>query len=367
MLCRKYLTPQLISCTAERANEREVSHQAEGVINRLMGRPSPLRQSVEGTRLNTHSITLDDAKVIQLAKGWEKAGIAEHVIVVPHMFYVALLKCLVGNLQLQAPEILRQVCFFFDYASLDRIHEIVRRSFLGERAEALKYLRKERLSFIDSGRQLFLENLISLACYVIPAKYLVFMDDDFFISKTTIIEQLLEPLTRGYLLSGRYVKISQRMHTSLFALRPDCLRDELQLFDNGENLYANELMSTGSITYKELKSRDKGVFNIGDYADNDDTFGRHLGHCTTELWNDFPQTLKILFQPDKLAEKDAKMKLNVDILLEALALLYKVPAEAGEYCHVDNELRWSAPDNFAVYLGKIYNNHHWLLRNGASL
>jgi hypothetical protein len=215
MLCRKYLTPQLISCTAERANEREASHKAEAVIKKLMGRPSPWRQSVDGTRLNTHVITLDDAKVMQLEKGWEKSRIAEHVIVVPHMFYVALLKCFVKNLKLQAPGVLRQICFFFDYAALDGIHEIVRRSFLGERLETLKYLRKERLSFIDSGRQLFLENLISLACYMIPAKFLVFMDDDFFISKPAIIDQLLDPLRRGYLLSGRYVNISQRMHTSL--------------------------------------------------------------------------------------------------------------------------------------------------------
>lgn len=367
MLCRKYLTPQLISCTAERATDGEASHQAEAVIKNLMGRPSPWRQSVAEARPNTHSLTLDDAKVKQLAQRWEKAGREEQVIVVPHMFYLALLKCWVRNLELQAPEVLSQVCFFFDYAALGGTHEIVRRSFFGERAAALKFLRKKGLPYIDSGRQLFLENLISLACYMIPARYLVFMDDDFFIRHPAVIDQLLEPLQRGYLLAGRYVKTSRRMHTSLFALRPDCLRDELRLFDNGENLYADEAMSTGSITYQELANRPKGVFSIGDYADNDDSFGRHLGHCTTELWNDFPQVLKMLFQPDKLPEQDARMKLDVDLLLEALAMLYQVPRQKEEYCHVDNELRWGAPDNFAVYLGKIYNNHHWLLRHGASL
>jgi len=367
MLCKKYLTPRLISCTAERANDQEATHQAETVIKHLMGRPSLWSQAVEGIQPDTRALTLDDVRVNQLAQKWDKAGAAEHMIVVPHMFYAALLKCFVKNLELRAPEILREVVFFFDYAALDGVHEVVRRSFLGERTAALNYLKEEGFSFIDSGRRLFLENLISLACYMIPAKYLVFMDDDFFISKKTVIDQLLEPLRRGYLLSGRYVSVSQRMHTSLFALRPGCLRDELLLFDSGENLYANASLSTGSITYQELKKRGKGVFSIGDYADNDDTFGRHLGHCTTELWSDLPQVLKTLFQPGNLAAKDARIKMNVDILLEALALLYKVPRKEEEYCHVDNDLRWKAPDNFPVYLGKIYNNHRWLLRHGASL
>lgn len=366
MLCRKYVTPRLITCTVEKADEREASQKAAAVIEKLLGRPSPWRQAVDETLLTTHAITLDDARVNQLAKKWDKVGLAEHVIVVPHIFYTALLKCFVRNLELRAPEILSQICFFFDYAALDQIHDIVRRSFIGERAEALKYLKKKGLPGIDPGRPLFLENLISLACYMIPAKYLVFMDDDFFINQTTQIDRLLDPLRRGYLLSGRYVNFTHRMHTSLFALRPDCLRDELGLFDNGENLYADTLMSTGSITYKELENCDKGVFHIGHYADNDDTFGRHLCHCTTELWSDLPQFLKILFQPEKLQEKDAKIKLNVDILLESLALVFKVPRQVGEYYHIDNELRWSALDNFEVYLGKIYNNHHWLLRQAGS-
>ena len=365
MLCRKYLTPRLISVTAERGNESEASHKAEAVIKPLMTRPSPWRQSVDETRLTTQSLTLNDARVEQLAKGWGKAGMSEQVIIVPHLFYEALIRCFVGNLRFRAPEILSQLCFFFDYASLDGIHEIVRRSFFGERAAALKYLRKEGLASIDSGRQLSLENLISLACYMIPAKYLVFMDDDFFINRAATVEQLLEPLRRGYLLSGRYVKVTQRMHTSLFALRSEGLRDELLLFDNGENLFANEELSTGSITYREFKNRAKSVFSIGDYGDNDDTFGRHLCHCTTELWSDLPQVLKFLFQPEQLAEKDAKIRMNVDTMLEALALVYNVPRQEEEYIHVDNDLRFGALDNFALYLSKIYNNHHWLLRNGA--
>jgi len=366
VLFREQLTPQQIICTTERANDTDVSKKAETVIEKLLGRPSPWGKFVDRALLETHTISFDDEKVYQLAEGWDSGGIAESIVVVPHIFYMALIKCFMRDLELRAPEILRQVCIFFDYAELEEAHDIVRQSFFGERDEVLKYARKVGASFIDSGHRLLLENLISLACYMIPANYLVFMDDDFFINNTTSIDKLLDPLIRGYLLSGMHEKGRDRIHTCFFALRPECLRDELLMFDNGENLYSNKSISTGSITYKALSNRDKGVFVLGDYWEGDDNLGRHLGHCTTELWNDLPQILRRLFRPEMLPKNDGEIELDVSILLEALALLFEVRHHECDYAPVDNDLRQNAVNDFATYFGRIYNNYHWLLHNYSS-
>ncbi|MEE9213746.1 MAG: hypothetical protein V3U54_02990 [Thermodesulfobacteriota bacterium] len=367
VLFRKHLKPQQINCTTERMINTEVSIKAETVVNKLLGRPSPWGELVDRNLLQTQTISLDDEKVYQLVEHWDSSEIAEYVIVVPHIFYMALLKCFFRNLELHAPEVLRNVCIVFDYANLEHIHDIVRHCFFGERAEVLKYIQEIKIPFIDSGHHLLLENLISLACYVIPAKYLVFIDDDFFINNSTSIDNLLDPLKQGYCLSGRYVKVVDRIHTSFFALRPECFYEELLLFDNGENRYADKFTSTGTITYRAFSKYDKGVFNISDYGDNDDTFGHHLGHCTTELWCDLPQYLKILFRHDLLAEDDLhKLRTDVSILLEALALVFKVDQHQHNYYHIDNELRQNAVSKFEAYFSNIYNNHHWLVHHAKS-
>lgn len=366
-LFRKHLTPRQIGCTIERTNDTEASHQAETVIRKLLGRPSPWDQGEDSPPAKVETIFLDDKKVGQLAKRWGSGGIAEHMVVVPHIFYMALLKCFRRNLELKASEILSQICLFFDYAVIDRAPEIVKQCFFGERAEVLRYARKMGLPFIDPGRQLFLENLISLACYMIPAQCLVFMDDDFFINHPASIDALVDPLKRGWLMSGRYAKPMDRLHTSFFALRPEALRDELALFDGGENYYADELIDTGTITYRELLNRDKGVFILGEYYDNDLTFGRHLIHCTTELWVDFPQILMFHFEHDKFPKDIGKMKLDMSILLEALALVFQLrPRQGGDYEPVFNEMRMKAFDALVPYFEKIYNNYHWLKRHADS-
>jgi len=363
VLCRKHLIPQQILCTTERTNDTEVCKKAEIVIRKLLGQPSPWGQLVDRVLPKTRTISLDDEKVHQLAECWGSRGIAEHMVVVPHIFYRRLLKCSMRNIESQAPEILRRVCILFDYAVLEKVPDILRPCLFGERAQVLEYAQKKKLAFIDSGHQMFLENLISVACYMLPAKYLVFKDDDFFLNSAASVEKLLDPLKRGYLLSGKYVKAVDRIHTCFFALRPEYLRDELLLFDNGENLYTDELTDTGTVTYRALSNRDKGAFILGDYWDDDLTLGRHLCHCTAELWYDLPQALKMHFRTEMLPKKYSKMKLDVEMLLEALALLYKVRRHASHYDAVSNELRQKGRSDFSPYFEKIYNNHHWLGRH----
>lgn len=369
MILRRHVTPRLAGCRIERGNGSETSRRAEAVLGHLLGRPAPWGSGEEGAPTATRSITLDDAGVRRLAKRWDSGGIADHTIVMPHIFYLTLLECALENLQQRAAKTLDNLCIIFDYAVLDHLPGIVRQSFFGERRAVLAQLRNRGLSFIDPGRQLYLENLISLACYTLPARRLVFMDDDFFISGEASIEALLAPLDRGHLMSGRYARGADRIHTSLFAMRPEALRDELLLFDDGKNLYSDKEMSTGTITYRRLSGRGMGVCSIGDYRDRDLSLGRHLCHCTGELWNDLPHILRKLFRPDVLTAVETGTRVDASLLLEALASLFGVSPSStcDSYLHIDNGMRSSAVNDFAAYLSKIYNNHLWLGQHACSL
>lgn len=367
VLFRRHLSPRQIGCTTERTNSTKVSRKAEVVIQKLLGRPSPWGSPAFTKQPETRTVLLDDEKVHQLAERWGSGGIGESAVVVPHIFYLPLLRCSIRNLELQAPEILRQICIFFDYPVLDPMPDILRPCLLGERDEVLEYAEKKRLPYIDSGHQLFLENVISLACYMVPAKYLVFKDDDFFVKDGTSLEKLLGALRRGYHLSGMYTGGMERIHTCLFGLRPEYLRDELLLFDDGENLYSHESLDTGTLLYRALSKREKGVCVLGEYPGDDGPLGRHLCHCGAELWYDLPQALKVHFRVEMIPKSTGRLKLDVGILLEALAFLFKVPGLDADYDPVGNELRRKSHDrDFAPYLAKVYNNHRWLERHAGS-
>ncbi len=365
VLLRKNLSAQLTACTTERANGTNISRRAESVLRQLLDRPLPFRPArpVAATR---RKITLDDVQVSRLAARWAGGKTREYVAVVPHMFYLPLLKMFMSNIERQASGVRKHLCFFFDYAPLDGVHEVVRRCYFGERAKVLKYLGKMRLPHIDCGHQLLLENLISLACYMVPARYLVFVDDDFFLRDVTTLEKLLEPLRRGYALSGIFAERERRIHTCLFAIRPECLRDRLALFDNGENLYAEDLRSTGSITYQFLAKRKKGVFHVADFLDDDQCLGRHLGHCTGELWGDMPVVLSTVLPFGTLPKGLGGIKLDVAVLMESLAAAFRVPRQARDYENISNELRYNAEQDFPAYFEKIYNNYHWLVAQPAA-
>ena len=365
VLFRQHCNPHLLGCSIAMLNDSESSGKAQAVIDKLLRRTSPWEFEAAASRVEARTIRLDDKKIQSLATSWDSQGVREHVIVVPHMFYKPLLKCFLRNMEDHAQDALKHVCLFFDY--VQPTLEIISRSFLGERTGVLGLLRKKGVSFIDTGHQLFLENLISLACYIIPARYLVFMDDDFFINSPESIEKLLRPLREGYLLCGRYAESVERIHTSLFAIRPECLRDELSLFDNGRNLYAEKSMSTGTITYGKLSMRNKGVFSVGDYSNGDLSFGRHLCHCTCELWNDMPFSLRAHLKNIELPEDIRKMKLDASMLLDSLALLFGGAHQWPGYQHIDNETRWGAEHDFAPYFSRIYSNHRWLSRLAKTL
>ena len=62
---------------------------------------------------------------------------------------------------------------------------------------------EEGLCFVGSARRLFLENIISLAAYMIPARILVFKDDDFFLGDTER-GKMVKPLESDCLLAVVY-------------------------------------------------------------------------------------------------------------------------------------------------------------------
>jgi hypothetical protein len=148
-----------------------------------------------------------------------------------------------------------------------------------------------------------------------------------------------------------------KIHTCLFALNPDFLRNELGLFDDGENLYYDNSRDTGTNTYGLLSKRDKGVFILGESPDGNGLFGRHLGHCAAELWFDLPAILKKRFRLEMIS---ADRHLNVSTLLGALALLNKTNVRSDHYFPVQNELRTNAQNDFSAYYSNVYHNHLWL-------
>jgi len=364
VLLRKYLTPELVACKIERTSNTRISRRAESVLSHFLELPRVPITSVPGASARTQKIVFNDAKVARLANEWDR-GLEEYAVVVPHMFYLPLLRLFLRNLEQQAPEIRSKVRFFFDYAHLEG-HELLRRCFLGERTQVLRHLQKIGAPYIDCARQLLLENLISLACYTIPCRYLVFVDDDFFVKDKSAVQRLLDPLQNGYKLSGIFVKRVQRIHTCLFAMRPEYLRDHLSLFDNGTNLYAEDLRSTGSITYQALASRKKGVFSVADFDDDDGSLGQHLGHCAGELWADLPGILHRVIPYGELPKGIGRMKLDVPVLLESLAEAFQLSCPPAEYKIIGNNLRRNAHKQFPAYLEKLYGNHRWLIANAGA-
>jgi len=351
-----------VDCTVERINDTAVSSKAEIVINKLLRPPSPSCRPADGDLTKTVTVLLDDKKASHLARRWDSIGMPESRIVVPHLSYSALLTCFIRNLEIRAPDILGRLIVFLGYTEHGQVTEpdIISKSFRGERGEVLKYARRMGLSCIDPGHQLLVENQISLACYMIPARYLIFMDDDFFIENIDSMEKLVAPLKRGYILSGMYEKNMDKIHTCFFAMNPAYLRDELRLFDDGENLYYDRLRDTGTNTYRTLSKRDKGVFVLGESPDGNGVLGRHLGHCAAELWFDLPAILKKLFRLETISGDVCRMKLTVTTLLEALALLSKAGDSSDRYRPVHQDVRINAVNDFAAYFSEVYCNHRWL-------
>lgn len=363
-----HLNPEQIQCKTERINNNGISFQAEIIIRKLLGRRSARSLTDARTEPRTKKVLLNDDRVDEWAAQWDANGPAEYVIVVPHIFYMPLFQCVLRHLALGVQENLENVCIFFDYAILEEVPEIVKHCFMGERREVLAMAKKRKMRFFDPGRQLFLENLISLACYMINARYLIFMDDDLFIRGPESLNTLLDPLKRGYLMVGRYAEIMDRLHTCFFGIRPSVLRDALMLFDNGENHYLDAHMDTGTVTYRTLRERERGVFITGHYRDDDDSLGRHLTHCATEMWVDLPQIIRINFDLGLFPKDIGETELDTSILLEAMADLFDVQGGGQNYQPVDNELRQRAAqgNDFGDYIGRVYSNYQWLKNYAAS-
>ncbi len=362
MLCRRHVKPRQVSCTLERLHDSPLSLQAEKVVRSLLALPSPWRKLAEQEDLRKVVILLDDCRASRLARQWDKLPQVDCLIVVPHLFYLPLLTCCIRHLEIQGPQILHQLCLLFSYPDHVQAVEpdLIAQSFFGERTAVLNYLRRMGVDYVDLGHQLYVENQISLAAYMIPAKRLIFIDDDYFVRQAENLIKLAEPLNQGYLLSGLYSPTMQKIHTCFFAIDPVYLRDELRLYDNGENLYYESLRDTGTIIYAELSRRNKGVWIIEESIDGNGSSGRHLGHCGGELWFDFPTVFKQVYQLAKISAQLNPGNLSASVLLDALALLHRLPDTAERYLTVDQVVRDQAVQDFPAYFANIYRNHRWL-------
>jgi hypothetical protein len=362
MLCRRHVKPRQVYCSMERLNETRLSFQAEKVTRSLLALPSPWHRLAETTTLREIRVMLDDRQVRLLARQWDKIPQIDCMIVLPHLFYLPLLTCCIRHLEIQDPQILHQLILLFSYPNHAQAMEpdLISQCYFGERATVLNYVRKMGLSYVDLGHQLYVENQISLAAYMIPARRLIFIDDDYFIRQAENFGRLVEPLNQGYLLSGLYSPAMKKIHTCFFALDPAYLRDELRLYDNGENLYYEDLRDTGAITYEELSRRKKGVWITEESIDGNGSSGRHLGHCGGELWFDFPVILKQVYQVEQISAQLKPGKLSASVLLDALALVYGLDDTADQYLPVEQLKRDQAVQNFPDYFTCIYRNHRWL-------
>jgi hypothetical protein len=370
-LLRQHLHPGMSACTTELVTSSEVSRKAEAVILHLMTRES-LWALPSTPAHSTREVLLDDEEIHRLALGEDGAERRECAVVVPHMCYLPLMRLSVQNLRHCEPKLIEHSCVFFDYSGRLRSCEIARRSFLGERTKVLRYLGEAGLRSLDCGRQLFLENVITAAAYMIPARYIVFKDDDFFLADGKRLQKLVEPLESGCLLSGLYTRYFDRLHTCLFAMRPQMLCDQLALFDDGENTYSHSTLDTGSITFQALRKLSGRVHVIGDYEEHEtgevwcggEVWGRHLSHCASELWLELPGVLNKHFRNDRLMAAMGRAKLDAGVLLEALALFLGLEKRGQEWEPSQDRLRDAAlqPEHFSAYFTRIYNNYCWLLQ-----
>ncbi len=375
MLLRQHLTPSLHSCTTELATAGEVSRKAEVAIRALLA-SEPAWDSDPAQPCPARVLTLDDREIERLSLLWRQVEASECVIVVPHLFYLALLRLSTENLKCRATQALEHCCLIFEYAASMAGCEIARRSFAGERKAVLDHVRQAGIRFLDPGRRLSQENLISVAAYAIPARCLIFKEDGFLLENARPIQTLQRVLDNGCLLSGLYEPWFDRFHPCLFGMRPEVLRDRLDLFDNGENCCDAATMDTGTITYLALRREHAGVYAAGNYDEGsceevlcrDQRWGRRLTQCASSIWLDLPQLLSKHFNNELLAPALDGQELDAVLLLESLALLLGLEAPEIEFLPAREEFQRALmqPDHFADYLGRLYSNHRWLLETARA-
>ena len=258
----------MIGCTAELVTANKVACRAHAVIRQLLGCAS-FWEANAASRYPVREVLLDDDAIRSLEKQWAATRTREFLLIIPHMFYLPLLRLSICNLKQHAPALMERTCLYIDYSRQLSSFDLVRRAYLGERTKVLRYLTREGMPCVDTGRQLFMENVISLAAYMSPAQCLVFKDDDFLLAGGEPVAKVVTTLREGALLSGMYTAKFDRLHTCFFGMRSEALRDHLALFDNGENTYASTSMDTGSITYQSLREVPGAVRSLGDYAQSE--------------------------------------------------------------------------------------------------
>ncbi len=373
-LFRRHLKPNMIGCTAELVTANKVACRAHAVIRQLLGCAS-FWEANAASRYPVREVLLDDDAIRSLEKQWAATRTREFLLIIPHMFYLPLLRLSICNLKQHAPALMERTCLYIDYSRQLSSFDLVRRAYLGERTKVLRYLTREGMPCVDTGRQLFMENVISLAAYMSPAQCLVFKDDDFLLAGGEPVAKVVTTLREGALLSGMYTAKFDRLHTCFFGMRSEALRDHLALFDNGENTYASTSMDTGSITYQSLREVPGAVRSLGDYAQSEsgevrcggELWGRHLRHCASELWIDFPGVLAAHFDPEQLASRVGRCELNADILLEAVALFLGLDQPGGDWMPYSKSARDAAAEynNLPAYFSTLHNNHHWLMQEAT--
>jgi len=302
-------------------------------------------------------MVVDDARIHALSRANLRTTEHEIVIVVPHVFYLELIMSLSSHIRFLAPDAIEMLTVVGDYAETDGELFGLGPCFRAEHRKTCEFLETTGLKLLDAGRQLLLENLYSLACYAINSKYIIFLDDDFFVYEADVFDRLLEHLRGGSRLVGLMDSTSRRIHTCIFGLDASYIRNNLSLFDNGENLYTDEVLDTGSLLFEELRGQERGTMVLGNYRDGCSELGIHLGHCASEVWCDMPQVLrKANLHCGRFCAKGA------DGLLEGLGRKRGLVDLPVEYAPVENELRRDGANRLDQYLSRILANHRYLKR-----
>jgi len=335
------------SCTVRADNQ--VSIKAARVLTAVMAGSSSTRGT---TSQGAHRIRLDDAAVEILEQEASRHPRVEVAVVVPHMFLLPLLRRFCFHLQACFGTDDPLVYVVPDYLDHDSAPCSIVRCYARERRRVAAFLRSKRIHCIDARRSLLLENLYSLAIYTIPAKYLLFVDDDVFLSDRRAIDRLVSSLRAGYRMVGYYDEVTQRVHTSFFGMATEALWASIDLFDDGENLYAETRRDTGSIAFAKLRS-ENSVAVLGPYRDGQNEWGFHLGHCASELWRDFPQIL---------SHHGGPAHEWYDEIADVLKEVSPSSVDDSAYVPITDSVRRGAYSDPREYYSRVQNNLSWLTR-----
>jgi hypothetical protein len=337
------------SCTPVENNA--VSSRLARILSVILG--GQLWSEEPASWVSSSHLCIDDKVINSLAEDAIERNNVDTAIVVPHMFLSSLLERFYSSLQACGDVSELPLYVVSDYPEWGDIPTGIATCYENERTRVMSFLENASIGYIDARRQLLLENLYSIASYVVPANYLVFIDDDVFLTGGEALRDMIQMLRDGYKLVGYFDEVTRRIHTAFFGMDPQVLRQSLDLFDDGKNLYVDTSQDTGSITFARLNAED-AVAVLGQYHDGYNDWGIHLGHCASEIWCDMPQIVS------------HHGGLNHDTYNEIAQVLRELAPESLDtpeqtvYHPITDSTRRSAYDNPREYYARLRRNLQWL-------